>query len=53
VHRERYREVVLSAKPERSENLELGTKLELFGERLLLTAAAFRTRQEGYFRRRH
>ena len=30
-----------SAKPERSVNLELGSKFELFDDRLLLTAAAF------------
>ncbi|MBC2666483.1 TonB-dependent receptor [Novosphingobium flavum] len=36
-------QVVYSAKPERSNNFELGTKWELFDSRLLLTAALFQT----------
>lgn len=42
-------EVLYQGKPERSENLELGAKLELFNERLLLTAAAFRTDKKDIF----
>ena len=36
-------EVFFKAKPERSDNFELGTKWELFDDRLLVTAAAFQT----------
>lgn len=36
----------IGAKPERSENLEVGTKWNIFGERLLLTAAAFQTKKK-------
>lgn len=35
----------IGAKPERSENLEVGTKWNIFGERLLLTAALFQTKK--------
>jgi catecholate siderophore receptor len=35
--------VIYQAKPERSNNFELGTKWELFGNRLLATAAVFQT----------
>lgn len=38
-----YNDQVAGAKPERSVNLELGTKLNLLDERLLLTAALFQT----------
>jgi catecholate siderophore receptor len=34
---------LVNAKPERSENFEVGTKWNLFGERLLLTAALFQS----------
>jgi catecholate siderophore receptor len=36
-------QVVYNGKPERSDNFELGTKWNLFGDKLLLTAAAFQT----------
>jgi catecholate siderophore receptor len=36
-------QIVFSARPERSENIEIGTKWEFFDQRLMLTAAAFRT----------
>lgn len=36
-------QVIYSAKPERSDNFELGTKWELLDSRLLLTAALFQT----------
>src|SRR5690606_18468261 len=34
---------IAGAKPERSLNLELGTKLNILGDKLLLTAAVFQT----------
>lgn len=40
---------VYRSKPERSDNLELGTKWELFDKRLLLTVAAFETIKKDVF----
>ena len=37
---------IAGAKPERSVNFELGTKWNLFGEKLLLTAALFQTNKD-------
>jgi len=42
-------EIIYQGKPERSENLELGTKWELFDDKLLLTASAFQTTKSGIF----
>ncbi|MEX6723122.1 TonB-dependent receptor [Parapedomonas caeni] len=41
--------VVYQGEPERSDNLELGTKWELFDDRLLLTAALFQTVKKNIF----
>lgn len=40
---------IYRAQPERSDNLELGTKWELFDKRLLVTASAFQTIKDGVF----
>lgn len=42
-------QVIYQGRPERSDNLELGTKWELLGKRLLLTAAAFQTTKKDVF----
>jgi len=39
--------IIYKADPERSENFELGTKWDLFDNRLMLTAAAFQTIKSG------
>ena len=41
--------VIFQGKPERSDNLELGTKWELFDSRLLFTASAFQTIKKDVF----
>lgn len=42
-------QVIYRAKPERSDNFELGTKWELFDNRLLVTASAFQTIKKDVF----
>lgn len=42
-------EVIFQGKPERSENLEAGTKWEFFDNRLMVTAAAFQTKKKNLF----
>ncbi len=42
-------EAIYQGKPERSDNFELGTKLDLFGSRLLLTTSIFQTIKRDIF----
>ena len=42
-------QVIYQGKPERSDNLEIGAKLDLFDNRLLVTAAAFQTIKRDIF----